>query len=231
MQMAAAEMILFVDDDNVLEANYLEKAASIGRHRPDLGVWGSGTVIPEFESLPDEYLQKLVPYLALRDSRAPKWGNVLPCFEATPNGVGMCLRRDVAVAYRKHYETAAIQLTDRRGKQGLTGHGDFEICYVACDIGLGVGVFPELRVTHLIPHPRVTKGYLLRLFEATAVSEMLLAYNWKGLVPRSPLTIRGGLSLLKHLVFLRGIDREMHLANARATIQARRMIAATGRQT
>ena len=177
MQLAASDLIVFVDDDNVIEPNYLEKAVSIGRHRPDLGVWGSGSTVPEYESQPDDYVQRLIPYLALRNAGAPKWGNILPCAEATPWGAGMCVRRNVAAAYRKYCETAAIQIVDRCGSQVLTSGGDVEICYVACDIGLGIGVFPELRVTHLIPRGRVAKDYLLKLVEGTALSEMLLAYE------------------------------------------------------
>jgi len=73
---AAAEMLVFVDDDNLLAPDYLEQALRIKREWPMLGVWGSGVTIPEFEAQPaDEWrdyhsFQKVSSRLsALRDSR------------------------------------------------------------------------------------------------------------------------------------------------------------------
>ena len=76
MHEAAADMLVFVDDDNLLAPNYLEQAFRIKREWPMLGVWGSGVTIPEFEAQPaDEWrdyhsFQKVSSRLsALRDSR------------------------------------------------------------------------------------------------------------------------------------------------------------------
>src|ERR1700730_11478676 len=55
MKEAASDLIVFVDDDNILEASYIARAIEIKRDWPLLGVWGSGTIIPEFELPPVEY--------------------------------------------------------------------------------------------------------------------------------------------------------------------------------
>jgi hypothetical protein len=101
---------------------------------------------------------------------------------------------------------------------------DLEICYVACKLGAGMGIFPQLKLTHLIPKERVSKEYLLKLYEGTRASIMLLIYKRTGIVPQFPLRPWGLLGALKHLVTKRGIYRHMYLANVRATFAARREI-------
>jgi hypothetical protein len=224
MQEASADLLIFVDDDNVLERNYLLHAVSIRNDWPILGVWGSGAAIPEFERQPSEHFAPILPYLALRECLSPQWSNVFPCVSATPWGAGMCLTRNVAGAYRKYNDSSSIQMTSRKGKKSLMCGEDLEICYVACKLGVGMGIFPQLRLTHLIPKERVSREYLLKLYEGTRASIMLLIYKRTGLVPQFPLRPWGLLGALKHLVTKRGIYRHMYLANVRATFAARRVI-------
>jgi GT2 family glycosyltransferase len=224
MQEASADLLIFVDDDNVLERNYLLHAVSIRNDWPILGVWGSGATIPEFETQPSEYFAPILPYLALRKCSSPRWSNVFPCVSATPWGAGMCLTRNVARVYREYNDSSSIQMTGRKGKKILMCGEDLEICYVACKLGVGMGIFPQLRLTHLIPKERVSREYLLKLYEGTRASIMLLIYKRTDLVPQFPLRPWGLLGALKHLVTKRGIYRHMYLANVRATFAARRVI-------
>jgi hypothetical protein len=106
-----------------------------------------------------------------------------------------------------------------------------EISYFACTLGLGMGIFTALRLTHLIPKERVEEGYLLRMVEGQDLSCALLAYKWLGAIPQSPLSLRGFLTFAK-TVLLRGkIDRRVYFANLRATLKARRMIYAERKQS
>jgi hypothetical protein len=116
-------------------------------------------------------------------------------------------------------------ISGRRGRSLLSGD-DVDISYTACEAGFGMGVFPELKLTHLIPRERVSEDYLLRLFEGILASNYMLSYKWKGLEPRSPLSFRGLLSLLKNGMLRRGIDRRIYLAGVRAALHAQRLIAA-----
>jgi glycosyltransferase involved in cell wall biosynthesis len=224
MQEASADLLIFVDDDNVLERNYLLHAVSIRKDWPILGVWGSGATIPEFERQPSEYFAPIVPYLALRECSSPQWSNVFPCVSATPWGAGMCLTRNVAGAYRDYNDESSIQMTSRKGKKSLMCGEDLEICYVACKLGAGMGIFPQLKLTHLIPKERVSKEYLLKLYEGARASIMLLVYKRTRIAPQFPLWPLGLLDTLKHLVTERGIHRHMYLANVRAAFAARRVI-------
>jgi glycosyltransferase involved in cell wall biosynthesis len=225
MREAAADLLVFVDDDNVLEPNYCAEAIQIGRNWPRLGAWG-GSIVPEFEIQPAEYLKEFLGVLALREVKTSRWSNVITCFDAQPWGAGLCVRANVAKAYLLHYREAAIQLTGRCGKAVMAGE-DVEICNVACSLGLGMGLFPELKVIHLIPKERINEDYLVRITEGTHTSGFLLGYKWLGNFPTSIFSGLGLLRFFKDILIHRGIHRRMYLARLRATINARRIITAS----
>src|SRR5262249_589489 len=103
--------------------------------------------------------------------------------------------------------------------------GDVEIDYVACDLGLGMGVFPELRLTHLIPKERLNENYFVKLAAGVTVSNMLLEYNWQGTVPVSPFSGTLGVRrVIKDALSRKGIRRRMYLAQLRSKLRARSII-------
>ena len=61
------DLLVFVDDDNVPDSAYLEKALDISRNWPWIGAWG-GSVAAEFEIRPPDYI---TPILGMR-----KLGNI-----------------------------------------------------------------------------------------------------------------------------------------------------------
>jgi hypothetical protein len=223
MREAAADLIVFVDDDNVLDPNYLSVAHAVKQEWPLLGTWGSGSIALELEQQPSKHLEVFFPYLAFRDVKRSCWSNVFPCIGATPVGAGLCVRARVAKAYCDMYEHSTIQLKSREG-ESLLGHEDFEISYVACRMGLGMGLFPTLKISHLIPRWRMTEDYLVRLFEGSRTSNMLLAQKWQGVPISSPFTVEGILSILVNYVARRGLDRRLYFANLRASIKAKRLV-------
>src|SRR5215831_16568684 len=44
MREASADLLVFVDDDNVLDISYLSRAIEINHNWPVLGTWGSGVI-------------------------------------------------------------------------------------------------------------------------------------------------------------------------------------------
>lgn len=224
MKEAVANLLIFVDDDNVLDPNYLSEAIRIKREWPMLGVWGSGATFPEFEAEPAGKLREFLVMLAIRDVHSPQWSNVVPCTDALPWGAGQCVRADVARAYRDYVENSAIKLSGRHGGELSSGE-DLEICFVACSIGLGVGIFPELKLVHLIPKERVNEDYFVKLAEGIAISGQLLTYKWKKVLPVSPFSRPMEiLRVIKNLIVKRGIHRRLYLASVRSRVRARAII-------
>ena len=64
------EVLVFVDDDNVLNADYLAKSLRIAAEWPTLGAWG-GSIAPEFEVSPPVHLMPYLKVLALREVTEP----------------------------------------------------------------------------------------------------------------------------------------------------------------
>ena len=220
---ARTDLIVFVDDDNVLDKKYLTQAIGIGRDWPLLGAWGSGSIQADFEVKPSESVMGFLPYLALRETASPQWSNVASCLPAIPWGAGLCVRKPVALAYCQSYERSSIQITGRAGSATLSGE-DKEIALVCSTQGRGFGIFPDLKITHLIPRHRVSEDYIVRVVEGTRLSDILLDYKWLNITPASPHWVRVLLLVLKALLLHSGIDRRTRFASVRALAKAKRII-------
>ena len=139
------------------------------------------------------------------------------------------MRRAVADAYLAQTADNPNRLQlDPMGDQPGYG-GDTDLAYTGVSIGYGMGVFPELVITHLIPSRRSTLDYLLRNFEAHEYSHVLQNFYRTGALPAAP-TLRGRVR--RWLKWLQGdaLDRAILAAEARSHASAHRTIA-TGRDT
>ena len=222
MREAVGDTLLFVDDDHELAEGYLAVGMRIAEGWPQLGTWGSGALVPEYEVPPAERLRRLLYLLAIREVETAKWANVFQ-IDACPWGAGIFLRRSVAEAYRVLAREEDLPISDRKGA-ALTSGGDVELSYVACGMGLGIGVFPELKVTHLIPKERLSHDYLMRLHEGIAISTRLILYKWEKALPNTRSLPMRYLAILKNFATLRGIERETYFSNMRADRAARKII-------
>jgi glycosyltransferase involved in cell wall biosynthesis len=226
MQEADAEILVFVDDDNVLASDYLMHAVSIGKRYPMLGVWGSGSINPEFEIQPPRELVPYLPMLGIRDVSNPLWSNV--SYSAVmPWGAGQCLRPQIALAYRERFAKSKIKINGQNSRDSRPLHAgeDVEIGYVACECGLGVGVFPELKLTQLIPKERLNEDHLIRFREDLAVSTTLLEYTWRYRVMPNPLgDLLGVLRVVRNVLRRNGLQRRLYLADVRGQLRARALI-------
>lgn len=167
------ETLVFVDDDNVLARDYLEQAQAIAGAWPKLGAWG-GSCEPEFEEPPAPDVARKVGHLALRTVDREVWCNFAADYQAVPFGAGLCVRRAVAEAYWKLAQDNQARIAlDRKGTS-LASAGDLDLALTAHDVGLGTGLFPQLRLVHIIPARRVQKDYLIKLYESQAHSEYVL---------------------------------------------------------
>jgi glycosyltransferase involved in cell wall biosynthesis len=186
---ARGELLVFVDDDNVLAADYLEKAVAISAGWPVLGAWG-GRIEGEFEAEPEPWMQPLLVFLCIREVSAPIWSNNLEDWRAHPCGAGLCIRAGVARAYRAQVEAQPWRRTLDRVGQSLSSAGDIDLIHTSCDMGLGFGNFPQLVMRHLIPARRVTPAYMIDLLRSIATSTALLHYYRSGVLPQEPSRVR-----------------------------------------
>jgi len=172
MQEARAEILVFVDDDNVLAPNYLEQALSLGEQFPFLGAWGGG-LKPEYEVPLPDWVGDEVWRLTVVDVKEEVWSNLREGYATVPCGAGLCVRRTVAQRYLERCKQNPFSIKLDRAGKGLGGYGDIDLAHCALDLGLGTCKTPRLWVTHLIPAGRLTLDYFIRHAESDAASMML----------------------------------------------------------
>jgi glycosyltransferase involved in cell wall biosynthesis len=166
-------LIVFVDDDNVLDRDYLENAARIATTYMHLGAWG-GRSQPRFEKDPPAWTVRFWGNLVIRDVERDSWSNIYDLHETLPAGAGLCVRREVACYYAElHREGKRSMILDRTG-QGLLSGGDTDLVLCALDMGLGCGRFTSLRLLHIIPASRLEEKYLINLAAGIAYSAVIL---------------------------------------------------------
>lgn len=180
---SSGDLLIFVDDDNVLASDYLSTAWRLLNMHPHLGVIGAGWIEPEFAIQPPREAVPYLALLALRKVARAVWGNDTESRSGVPWGPGLCVRRPVAETYPSFLmKLGTVDLIDRRGHQ-LFGNGDVAFSWSAVTCGQGFGVFPELRVIHLVPAERLTRSYFLRLAYDGTFSAGVLDYLWAGTWP------------------------------------------------
>jgi glycosyltransferase involved in cell wall biosynthesis len=173
IQESKGHLLIFVDDDNVLDADFLETALRTAEEKSFLGSW-SGQCRPGFEEPPPKWTRRYWSNLVIREFDNDVWSNLPRLPDTMPCGAGLCVRRNVALQYLHLHKSGkrAFQL-DRTGGSLLSG-GDNDLAACACDIGLGVGLIASLKLTHLISPERLTVDYLARLAEGIYYSSTLL---------------------------------------------------------
>jgi glycosyltransferase involved in cell wall biosynthesis len=180
---SSGDLLVFVDDDNLLAPDFLVQATAISARHPIVGAFGAGLLEPEFEVQPLAKLRSYLPRLALRSTQLALWSNNVKDFQSTPWGAGLCVTRRVANSYRKFVEDLGINgVLDRRGKR-LFSDGDTVFSRVAARAGLAFGVFPELRITHLISAHRLRQHYFVQLIHDSTLSSSVLDYVLDGVRP------------------------------------------------
>lgn len=187
-----ADIIVMVDDDNILNSDYLEQVVSIFELNQQTAAIG-GKSIPLFETTPPTWLHEFYGNLALRDlghnSIIAGWDNKYP--QAAPIGAGMGIRRKALVTYIKKIASGKNNISDRTATS-LSSGGDNDLVIEILKSGWQVGYFPQLELKHMIPARRMQVAYLARLARDTNRSWVQLLQNhdinpWQKLLPQGVL--------------------------------------------
>lgn len=214
---AHGNLLVFVDDDNVLDPDYLETAIAISQAHELVGAW-SGQCVPAFEEEPAEWTRRYWGMLVIRHFDTDRWSNLSGLPDTMPCGAGLCVRREVAQHYLQLHLTGKRPVVLDRAGKSLMSAGDNDLSACACDIGMGVGLFYRLKLTHLMSPERFEEDYLVRLAEGIHYSSVFfralrepvpVAPSWNRRLARSILSMR-----------LSRVDRRIHNAVARAERRA-----------
>lgn len=218
---AKGELLVFVDDDNVLDPDFLETAQGVAQAKTFLGSW-SGQCRPVFEEPPPEWTRRYWGNLVIREFDLHVWSNLPRLAETMPCGAGLCVRREVAGRYLHLHEDGQRNFQfDRTGDSLLSG-GDNDLAACACDLGLGVGLIPDLRLKHLIPPERLTVDYLARLAQGIEYSGRLLDFE-RG-IKALPKSILRRIYDLWRFSFLKKEESKIQRAALSGALQAEKSL-------
>jgi hypothetical protein len=171
---ARGEIIVYIDDDNVLDPDYLRQTLAAFGADLKLGAVG-GKAIPRWEVSPPSWFEGLGLSLACRDLGdkriEARWepaaqDRTYP--ECAPIGAGMGLRR---AAYEFYVKTSAGDPNrtglGRRGADLSSGEDNDMIMSILSQ-GWTIAYLPELRLEHLIPAKRLSVEYLERYAQSSS---------------------------------------------------------------
>jgi glycosyltransferase involved in cell wall biosynthesis len=177
------EIIVYVDDDNVLDANYLRYAQQLLAEDASLGACG-GKLIAEFERAPPEWFDRISVNLGLNDQGAEakyfSWVDLDRSQRKHPDGsppaAGIVLKR---AAYQLFIDAfAADPIRRRLGRRGrdLSSGEDNDIVLTLMSNGYRAAYIPQLMTRHLISSRRVRPSYLASLGYAANRTFYLVLY-------------------------------------------------------
>jgi glycosyltransferase involved in cell wall biosynthesis len=171
---SSGDLIVFVDDDNSLDSDYLEQAVRIAVQEPTIGHFGGIARAGLARPIPP-WKEKLLPHLGVRDygnepitAREDYWGHWEPI------GAGMVTRRDVAQYFvtfvsREH---ASARL-GRRGASLMSGE-DSLMARAAFRLGYFCSYQPALKLTHFMKPSRLRASVLVRTLQGHGRSYVVL---------------------------------------------------------
>jgi len=216
---ASAPVLLFLDDDNVPHADFLERGLNLAAEWPQLGCWGPAVIAPICEHPPASMIPPHFGRMACCDYPADRWSNTL---DVVPPGAGLFLRIDCARAYAAFAENdPRRQLVGETADRFFRGD-DTDLVFHIIKSGLGAGQFRTLHLDHLLPARRLTADYVVKLARVAAGSAIVINFLW-GVLPRRESRLDWFVYQLKSLRF-RGLDRRIAAAHRAGEAEARTLI-------
>jgi glycosyltransferase involved in cell wall biosynthesis len=174
---ASAEILVFVDDDNILEKDYL-KCVQDAFNDEQIAIL-SGAIYPEYLKEPQQWFYVFEEMLAIRKIK----GNELIINKKSvfnglfPIGAGMAVRKNVMEEYYNDHLKEENYIEGRKGNDLSSGE-DLDLDFYALNRGYKIGVNPLMQLTHIIPANRITFKYIKKLTSSSMRSSCLLNKKW-----------------------------------------------------
>jgi len=168
LRKAAYDFILFCDDDNLLEPDYIQSGSTILLNNPHIAMLG-GKGIPKLPiEMPDWFERYAYQYAVGQQGACTK---DITIERGYVYGAGSFLRRS---AYNELVKKGfQYTLSGRKGKSLLSGE-DNELGYALSLIGYAIYYDEHLLFTHVLSMQRLRYSYLKNLKRAVAYSYVLL---------------------------------------------------------
>ncbi len=163
------DILVFVDDDNWLAADYLQVAFETMSEHAEIGALG-GEITAAFEVTPPGYFRELQAGFAV----GPQ-GNAsgdITNYKPHLAGAGIVLRKS---AYEELTHRNFQFLLSGRKKNQLNSGEDTELCLALVLLGYRIWYDSRLRLTHFMPVARLSRRYMFRLARGLEASSPVLS--------------------------------------------------------
>lgn len=164
------DYVLFCDDDNWLNDDYLGLALEIMQSNPIIGVLG-GLGIPIFEGKEPPYFWKNQFHGLAVGNQWHTDGDITEA-RGVVYGAGMVLNKR-AFQFLLEKFNFEFQVSDRIGNS-LMSSGDHELCLALKLVGYKIFYSKKIQFKHFIPKARTTISYYKNLFYSFGKSEAML---------------------------------------------------------
>jgi glycosyltransferase involved in cell wall biosynthesis len=176
VEQAQADLIGFLDDDNLPDRHWVLAAYAFAQNYPLAGAFGS-QIHGLFEVEPPEELQSLLPFLAIVE-RGDRPLLYKPQQKLLPPSAGLVVRKQ---AWQEALPKNSI-LTGRTATSMLTSE-DLEVLAHIQGKGWQIWYNPAMQMHHKIPAWRLQRDYLIPFFRGIGLSRhvtrMLSVKPWQ----------------------------------------------------
>ena len=167
------EYVVFCDDDNWLNENYIRICFEVMTNDPSIGILGGLGVPITDGSLPAWFDSRITGYG--QGKQNDKSGDITNQ-KGYVYGAGFVIRRS-AWELIHQYDFPQF-LSDRKGNK-LTSGGDVELCYAIRIAGYKIWYDERLHFKHFLPKHRLSWKYYLKLKQmAHGANPVMHAYNY-----------------------------------------------------
>ncbi len=182
---AKADLIGFLDDDNIPDVNWVAAAYEFAQSHPQAGAFGS-QIHGDFEVPPPENFERILPFLAIVER-----GDVPLLYEPSkkllPPSAGLVVRKQ---AWLENVPAQLILKGGRLKGKFLTGE-DLEVLSHIQQSDWEIWYNPQMQLNHKIPSWRFEKDYLLFLLRCIGLSRHVTRM----------LSVKPGMKLLAFAVY------------------------------
>jgi glycosyltransferase involved in cell wall biosynthesis len=157
------DWLVFFDDDNKPNDDYLLQVQKGISEYSNVGAWGPASIEVVFANnkLSKWFLNRKYIFQE-QFSNNTVWGSQIGSTDYYPYGTGLCIKKIIAEEYCKRVENGQYSLTDRNGKSMSSG-GDLQMVLTAADLGFAVGKIGELKMVHYITANKTTYKQVFKL--------------------------------------------------------------------
>lgn len=174
IEEAKGNYVVFFDDDNEPQEDYIINLKALHDNFPNVAAWGPGNIWVDFIDGIDLSIRRkntnhIKKYFQERHEAFITYGSVRDWQIYYPYGTGLCVKLHYLQDYTKKVKQGEYNAIGRKGTLLSSGE-DVQIVLFCINESAAAGISPTLNINHIIPQKRTKFGYIKRLAFGTSIS-------------------------------------------------------------